>query len=172
MHAEKNPCGNSPEASHHLHTLIHLTGLHRLNQDLFDADDQDQLETVWIVIIVCITTVVCILGVSGINYGIKTAATTAFILATFIWLIVFSLDDPVYFLDITVQTCGHYLQYFVEIAFATDAFQRQKQHGNFGGEHTNAVHKPDYIYPGAPLDTYGLDSIGSQATAGKLWDGT
>jgi choline-glycine betaine transporter len=148
------------------------TGLHRLNQDLFDATDQDQVEIVWIVIIVCITIVACISVVSGINYGVKTAATTAFMLANFIWLIVFSMDDPVYFLDIAVQTCGHYLQYFVEMGFATDVFQRQKQHGNFGGDHTNAVHKPDYIYPGAPLDTYGLNSDGTPAAAGKLWDGT
>jgi choline-glycine betaine transporter len=138
------------------------TGLYRLDQTLFDANDQAELEAVWVVIIVVVTLVACISVVSGINYGIKTAASTAFLLANFIWLMVFSLDDPIYFLDIAVQTCGHYLQYFVEMGFATDAFQRQKQHGNFGNEHVNAVHKPDYIYPGAPIDTYGFDTDGNE----------
>jgi choline-glycine betaine transporter len=140
-------------------------GLYRLDQTLFDPSDQDELESVWVLIIVIVTLVACLSVVSGLNYGIKTVATTAFMLATFIWLMVFSLDDPVYFLDIAVQTLGHYLQYFVELGFATDAFQRQKQHGNFGNEHVDAVHKPNYIYPGAPLDTYGLNSAGEPAEA-------
>jgi choline-glycine betaine transporter len=139
------------------------TGLYRLDQTLFDPDDQNELESVWVLIIVVVTLVACFSVLTGLNYGIKTAATTAFMLANFIWLMVFSLDDPVYFLDIAVQTLGHYLQYFVEMGFATDAFQRQKQHGNFGNKHVDAVHKPNYIYPGAPLDTYGINAAGEPA---------
>jgi len=101
-------------------------------------------------------TVVAIMSVvSGIHYGIKIIAITAFCLANFIWLMVFTMDDPVYFLDIAVQTLGHYLQYFLELGFQTDAFQRQYQHGHAGTQYTDRVAKPDYLFSGAPADTYG-----------------
>jgi len=136
-------------------------GLYRLDQDLFDNTDEDEQKDAWVTIIVVITFIASLSVVSGIHYGIKTIAITAFMLANFVWLMVFCMDDPVYSLDIAVQTLGHYLQYFLELGFTTDAFQRQRQHGNPGDEYVDAINKPDYIYPGAPLDTYGLDGAGN-----------
>ena len=132
-------------------------GIYRLDKDIFDNNDLDEQRNAWVVIIICITLVACVSVVSGIDRGIKYTAKTAFLLANFVGLMVFLLDDPVYFLDIIVQTCGHYMQHVVELGFQTDAFQRQRQHGTAAGEYTGAVNKPDYIFPGAPLDAYNTD---------------
>ena len=139
-------------------------GLHRLDKGLFDAKSEDETRNAWVVIICVITAVACVSVVSGINRGIKYTATTAFLLANFIGLMVFCLDDPVYFLDIMVQTTGHYIQNFIQLGFQTDAFQRQKQHGNPGGTYDgtviSAINKPDYLFPGAPLDAYNATGNG------------
>ena len=139
-------------------------GISRLDKDIFDITDEDEERDAWVVIIICITLVACISVVSGINRGIKYTATTAFLLANFIGLMVFCLDDPVYFLDIMVQTTGHYIQNFIQLGFQTDAFQRQKQHGNPGGTYDgtviSAINKPDYLFPGAPLDAYNATGNG------------
>jgi len=149
-------------------------GIYRLNTDNFDYTDEQAKKQAWTVIIVLITLVACCSVVSGIHYGIKTIAIVAFMLANFLWLMVFCLDDPVYFLDIMVQSVGHYLQWFLQLGFQTDAFQRQHQHGNAGfgatvdfvsgidnsstsTQELGAVNKPGYMFPGAPPDTYASD---------------
>jgi len=141
------------------------TGLHRLDQDLYDPSDEDETKDAWTVIIVCITFVAITSVVSGLHYGIKMISITAFFLANFLMLMVFSMDDPVYILDVAVQTVGHYIQYFFELGFTTDAFIRQKEHGNPGNDYVDAVGKPGYEFPGAPKDMYGLD--GSTAEGGS-----
>jgi choline-glycine betaine transporter len=123
------------------------SGLYRLDQDLFDINDADERKDAWTVIIVCITAVACLSVVSGIHNGIKTIAITAFGLAVFLQLMVFFMDDTVFFLDVMVQSVGHYLQYIVELGWVTDAFQRQFTHGTHNAN-------PRYSMPGAPPDMY------------------
>jgi len=144
-------------------------GLYRLDQDLYDKgsgpDVSDETKDAWTVIIVCITFVAITSVVSGLHYGIKMISITAFFLANFIMLMVFSMDDPVYMLDIAVQSLGHYIQYFFELGFSTDAFVRQKEHGNPGNDFVSPVGNPGYEFPGAPLDVYGLN--GAKAEGGS-----
>lgn len=159
-------------------------GIYRINMDTFDYEDEDAKKEAWTVIIVLITIVACGSVVSGIHNGIKNIAIVAFMLANFLWLMVFLLDDPVFSLDIMVQTTGHYLQHFLEMGFATDAFQRQKQHGNTGVgasltvtsglanstatfAELDAVNKPGYMFPGAPPDSY--DGVGGNPKFMQWW---
>jgi len=160
-------------------------GIYRMNTDNFDYTDDLAKKQAWTAIICGITVVACCSVVSGIHNGIKTIAIVAFMLANFLLIMVFFMDDAFYSLDIMVQTVGHYLQYFLELGFATDAFQRQKSHGNAGfgqavegvvhgcdnstysSEVLDAVNKPGYIFPGAPADTY--DGVGGNPKFMQWW---
>jgi choline-glycine betaine transporter len=144
-------------------------GLYRLNQDLYDPADEDEQRQAWVIIIVVITGFACISVVSGLHKGIKYTATSAFVLANFVGFMVFAMDDAVYFLDIMCQTTGHYLQNVVGLGFVTDAFQRQMQHGNPGGEHNDVVNKPDYLFPGAPPDAYESPNAGGNPKFMQWW---
>eukprot|EP00039_Didymoeca_costata_P018790 m.334980 g.334980 ORF g.334980 m.334980 type:complete len:835 (-) comp17487_c0_seq1:123-2627(-) len=121
-------------------------GIYRLDTTSFNITDEDERKDAWTLIIACITLVACLSVVSGINNGIKTLSTIAFGLAMIILMMVFLMDDTVFFLDIMVQTVGHYLQYIIELGWITDAFQRQFTHGT--------TDNPDYLFPGAPADMY------------------
>ena len=160
-------------------------GIYRLNEDNFDYNDEQARKEAWTAIIIGITCVACVSVVSGINYGIKTIAIVAFMLANFLLICVFFMDDAAYSLDIMVQSVGHYFQHFIELGFATDAFQRQKNHGNagFGLAVDDVVHgdcndtysssvmdaenKPGYMFPGAPPDTY--DGVGGNPKFMHWW---
>ena len=60
--------------------------------------------------------------VAGLEFGIKSVSYAAFMLGNFLMMVVFSLDEPWYILNVIVQTVGYHLQHFIEIAFDTDAF--------------------------------------------------
>jgi len=96
-------------------------GLQRLEW-LESTLDEDQLTNTaaWVigVITLCATASV----VAGLEFGIKSVSYAAFMLGNFLMVVVFSLDESWYILNVIVQSIGYHLNHFLEIAFDTDAF--------------------------------------------------
>ena len=83
---------------------------------------EDELTTsaCWIIGIVTVCATASV--VAGLEFGIKSVSYVAFMLGNFLILVVFCLDETWYILNVLVSTLGFHLQYFIEIAFDTDAF--------------------------------------------------
>jgi choline-glycine betaine transporter len=97
-------------------------------------------------IIACITLVATASVVSGLNYGIKFLSILAFNAGMFLLLTVVFLDNTWFFLNLMVQTFGHYFQNIIMLSFFTDAFAEIGRDGNgaLGSELSEA---PDGFYP-------------------------
>ncbi|CAE7583152.1 unnamed protein product [Symbiodinium natans] len=83
---------------------------------------EDQLTNTAAWLIAVITLLATASVVAGLDFGIKTVSYTAFMLGNFLMVVIFSLDEPWYILNVIVQAVGYHLAHFVELAFDTDAF--------------------------------------------------
>merc|ERR1719321_751203 len=122
------------------------SGIHRLSPDLWDDSDETTMRTVNSGIIGLITLVATASVVSGLNYGIKFLSILAFNAGMFLLSTVFFLDNTWFFLNLMVQTFGHYFQNIIQLSFFTDAFAEigQDKNGSQGSELSEA---PDGFYP-------------------------
>jgi len=100
-----------------------IAGLMRLG--VVDADSDEDAMTLYKMLVVAVITLCATGSVAlGLDYGIKTISQTSFILGNFLLLVVFSLDEPWYLLNVIVQSFGWHMQNFIEISFFTDAFSQ------------------------------------------------
>jgi choline-glycine betaine transporter len=106
------------------------SGIHRLSPDLWDDTDDQQIKDTNTLIIILITLVATLSVVSGLNYGIKTLSLLAFNAGMVLLLTVFFMDNTWFFLNLMVQTLGHYLQNFMFLSFYTDAWSEVAITGN------------------------------------------
>jgi choline-glycine betaine transporter len=104
------------------------------------------MRTVNSVIIALITLVATASVVSGLNYGIKFLSILAFNAGMFLLSTVFFLDNTWFFLNLMVQTFGHYFQNFILLSFFTDAFAEIGRDGN-GAQGSALSEAPDGFYP-------------------------
>jgi len=96
------------------------TGLQRLGW--VDPDEED-LQGVYVILIWIITACATASVVSGLEFGIKSLANTAFALGCIILFLCFVMEKTNYLLNLLVQTTGVYLQWNIfQIPFWTDAF--------------------------------------------------
>jgi choline-glycine betaine transporter len=75
-------------------------------------------------IIVYITLIATGSVLLGLDRGIKTLASTAFILGMVVMITIFFSDNTWYLLSIMVQTTGYYLQHILQVGFDCEAFQQ------------------------------------------------
>merc|ERR1719506_47030 len=122
------------------------SGIHRLLPDLWDATNEDEMRYVHSLIIFLITLVATASVVSGLNYGIKFLSILAFNAGMFLLSTVFFLDNTWFFLNLMVQTFGHYFQNIIMLSFFTDAFAEIGRDGN-GAQGSELSEAPDGFYP-------------------------
>jgi len=122
------------------------SGIHRLSPELWDASDENQIKNVNSLIIALITLVATASVVSGLNYGIKFLSILAFNAGMFLLSTVFFLDNTWFFLNLMVQTFGHYFQNILMLSFSTDAFAEIGRDGN-GAQGSELSEAPDGFYP-------------------------
>merc|ERR1719321_2641381 len=122
------------------------SGIHRLSPDLWDDSDETTMRTVNSGIIGLITLVATASVVSGLEYGIKFLSILAFNAGMFLLLTVMFLDNTWFFLNLMVQTFGHYFQNILMLSFFTDAFAEIGRDGN-GAQGSGLSEAPDGFYP-------------------------
>merc|ERR1719311_1595185 len=122
------------------------SGINRLSPDLFDKSDENEMRMVNSLIIALITLVATASVVSGLNYGIKCLSILAFNAGMFLLLFVVFLDNTWFFLNLMVQTFGHYFQNIIMLSFFTDAFAEIGRDGN-GAQGSELSEAPDGFYP-------------------------
>ena len=76
------------------------------------------------VVIVVITIVATLSVLFGIDTGIKYLSTFTFAIGNVFLFSLMFFDNTWYFLNVLVQTIGHYIQFLIQIGFETDAFQQ------------------------------------------------
>ena len=91
-------------------------GLRRINAAI-ELSLTNQIIIIWV-----ITAVATVSVISGIKIGIRRLSEICFALGMFIMLFVFFYDDTWFILNLYVQSCGYYLQWFIQLGFHTDAF--------------------------------------------------
>ncbi|CAK8999742.1 Glycine betaine transporter [Durusdinium trenchii] len=98
-----------------------VTGLQ--NVDVLPGNlNEDEITNAQVVTIWVITLVATISVVSGLDAGIKTLSYLAFVLGCILLFMVLVLGNTPFLLNLIVQSTGYYLQYTLELTFATDAF--------------------------------------------------
>ncbi|CAM9422073.1 unnamed protein product [Discosporangium mesarthrocarpum] len=98
------------------------SGLLRLSPGLWDKDDETANANILITIIWCITALAAVSVVSGLNSGIKHLSIVAFMLGCALLSFVTFADNTWLFLNVVIQSIGHYFQNFVELGLVTDSF--------------------------------------------------
>ena len=91
-------------------------GLERVNSNIASSP-RNQIIIIWGITVLATASVV-----SGLKVGIRRLSEICFAVGMFLLLIVFFYDDTWFLLNLTVQSCGYYLQWIVQIGFHTDAF--------------------------------------------------
>ncbi|CAJ1429441.1 unnamed protein product [Effrenium voratum] len=84
------------------------------------TDDELTNTAAWIIGIITLCATASV--VAGLDIGIKFVSYLAFMLGNFLMVAVFCMDESWYILNVMTSTLGYHLQYFIEIAFDTDAF--------------------------------------------------
>jgi choline-glycine betaine transporter len=77
-----------------------------------------------IAVVVIITIMATISVLSGIDTGIKGLSVITFAIGNILLMSLMFFDNTWYFLNVLVQTIGHYIQFLIQIGFETDAFQQ------------------------------------------------
>ncbi|XP_065670241.1 trimethylamine transporter [Hydra vulgaris] len=93
------------------------SGLSRLHESI-EESVSNQIIIIW-----CVTIVTTASVISGVKFGIKWLSEICFMVGTVLLLVVFFSDDTWFLLNLFVQSCGYYVQNFIEVGFHTDAFE-------------------------------------------------
>jgi len=96
-----------------------LTGSERLGIGGDPSSVQDK-----IVVVLIITIIATLSVLSGVDTGIKGLSVITFAIGNILLLALMFFDNTWYFLNVLVQTIGHYMQFIVQVGFETDAFQQ------------------------------------------------
>jgi choline-glycine betaine transporter len=132
-----------------LGTMAIASGILRLSPDLWglvsDKTDEDEMKNVNSVIIALITLLATASVVSGLNYGIKWLSILAFNGGMFLLFTVLFMDNTWFFLNLMVQTFGHYFQNILMLSFFTDCFAEIGKDGN-GSQGAALSEAPDGFY--------------------------
>lgn len=97
-----------------------VAGLQRLGW--IDPEKED-LQSVYVILILVITAIATVSVISGVSVGIKILANLAFGLGCLILFLCFVMEKTNYLLNLLVQTTGVYLQWNIfQVPFFTDAF--------------------------------------------------
>jgi len=92
-------------------------GLHILNEDIKE-EDWVRVIIVWGITIIATTSTV-----SGVDIGIRRLSEISFGLSVTLIALISLLHNPVYLLNVFVQSLGYYLQWFIQLGFHCDAFE-------------------------------------------------
>jgi|UniRef100_A0A7S4CB01 choline-glycine betaine transporter len=124
-----------------------VTGLTRLQIVPQDASSEvitnTSLVVIWIITAVAATSVAL-----GVHRGIKPLSQLGFLIAVFLWFVVFILDDTWYMLNVLSQSIGYHFQWLMQLGWHCDAFEYLK-----GGYCVNATGAfPVSEFQGVALD--------------------